>query len=260
MLNIYILSDQLEFNYSFVSYIENHSGMRLIGRSNNLSKVLLSLSGYDKPDILIVDQKLNENEFLNLTNLLKENYKLLVVCDLEMIDFMKVNMIDYVARIDNHLGVCKFLRDQFNPSGASVSPPKLYFEDYFFIKCSKGRFVRIVINEIICIEAKQNYISIVVVDGSYTTNFSIGAIENVLPQGSFVKVHRSFIVNSAKIHSIESNAIFLLNGQKIPIGHSYRKPLLNHFQYQFLEIKKVLPLICLICNQFIFGYFEVLFV
>jgi Response regulator of the LytR/AlgR family len=56
------------------------------------------------------------------------------------------------------------------------------------------------------------------------------AIEYQLPSVTFIRVHRSFIVNINLIKIIKENSLNLIIGNEvrdIPIGNSYRDPLLN---------------------------------
>ena len=49
----------------------------------------------------------------------------------------------------------------------------------------------------------------------------ISAFEELLPQDSFLRVHKSFIVAVNKIKLIEGNRI-LIESHKIPIGQTYK--------------------------------------
>jgi DNA-binding LytR/AlgR family response regulator len=56
------------------------------------------------------------------------------------------------------------------------------------------------------------------------------AIENQLPSGVFVRVHRSFIINKSMIQTIKENSLDLVVGdtiKNIPVGKSFRDTLLN---------------------------------
>jgi len=57
------------------------------------------------------------------------------------------------------------------------------------------------------------------------------AIINKLPLKMFARVHRSYIVNLAKIEMIEDNAIIMkIKGENksIPIAKSYKEDLMNN--------------------------------
>jgi DNA-binding LytR/AlgR family response regulator len=56
------------------------------------------------------------------------------------------------------------------------------------------------------------------------------AIELQLPSAIFFRVHRSFIVNISLIKAIKDYSLDLILGNElknIPIGHTFRDPLLN---------------------------------
>jgi DNA-binding LytR/AlgR family response regulator len=56
------------------------------------------------------------------------------------------------------------------------------------------------------------------------------AIENQIPSGLFIRVHRSYIVNKTMIQTIRENSLDLMVGgteKSIPVGKSFRDLLLN---------------------------------
>jgi two-component system LytT family response regulator len=60
--------------------------------------------------------------------------------------------------------------------------------------------------------------------------------ENLLSQGSFVRVHKSFFVNLRYIMQIENNTIMLDGGrEKLPIGRVYKKQVEERFHAYIIE-------------------------
>ena len=55
---------------------------------------------------------------------------------------------------------------------------------------------------------------------------TIKSLVEQLPQDTFIKVHKSFVVNSNKIKSIEGNIINIGN-QKIAISQNLREKVMN---------------------------------
>jgi DNA-binding LytR/AlgR family response regulator len=56
------------------------------------------------------------------------------------------------------------------------------------------------------------------------------AIENQLPSGIFIRVHRSYIINKSMIQTIKENSLDIIVGEvlkSIPVGKSFRDSLLN---------------------------------
>ena len=98
-----------------------------------------------------------------------------------------------------------------------------------FIK-KNSSLVRIKYNDILWVEALENYVVINTINDKFTIHFTMKSIENQLPLVKFKRVHRSFIVNVSRITSIEDNSVIikLTDSKKvIPIGKSYRDKLLN---------------------------------
>ena len=53
------------------------------------------------------------------------------------------------------------------------------------------------------------------------TLMSFREIQSKLPESTFIRVHRSYIVNVNKITSIQKNRI-VIKDERIPIGESYK--------------------------------------
>jgi DNA-binding LytR/AlgR family response regulator len=78
-------------------------------------------------------------------------------------------------------------------------------EDYFFIK-SDNKLVKIFFDEILFVDALQNYVTIHTTDHKYITYLTFKSVEEYLPTDRFIKTHKS-ISSRLKDHSIEGNDI-----------------------------------------------------
>jgi DNA-binding LytR/AlgR family response regulator len=98
-----------------------------------------------------------------------------------------------------------------------------------FIK-NNSSLVRVKYDDILWIEALENYVVLNTFKEKYTIHFTMKSISEKMPSDRFMRVHRSFIVNFNKIKAIEDNSVIIKteNGNKIiPIGKSYRDKLLD---------------------------------
>lgn len=101
-----------------------------------------------------------------------------------------------------------------------------------FVK-KNSSLVRVNFQDILYIEALENYVVINTIHDKFTIHFTMKSIEQQLPMERFKRVHRSFIVNVGHIFSIEDNSIIVKSpeGKKvIPIGKSYREKLMNEIK------------------------------
>lgn len=98
-----------------------------------------------------------------------------------------------------------------------------------FIK-NNSSLVRVKFDDILWIEALENYVVLNTFKEKYTIHFTMKSIADKMPADRFMRIHRSFIVNFSKIKVIEDNSVVIKTetGNKvIPIGKSYRDKLMN---------------------------------
>jgi DNA-binding LytR/AlgR family response regulator len=88
------------------------------------------------------------------------------------------------------------------------------------------RLIKIEIPSIYLIEAKGDYIQIKTEQKNYTVHTTLKKINDKLPDSSFLKVHRSYIINVEKIVDIEDNSI-LIKKDVVPISRSKKSKLLK---------------------------------
>jgi len=98
-----------------------------------------------------------------------------------------------------------------------------------FIK-RNSTLVRLKYDEILWIEALENYVIFNTFKDKYTIHFTMKAIEQKLPTDKFTRVHRSYIVNTSRIEVIEDNSVIVKTEEapkSIPIGKSYKEKLMK---------------------------------
>ncbi|SFD45807.1 LytR/AlgR family response regulator transcription factor [Flavobacterium phragmitis] len=103
--------------------------------------------------------------------------------------------------------------------------------DRIFIK-SEGKLIKILLNEILYVEAQGDYLKFVINGGSYTTLGTLKAMEEVLKLPMFFRVQRSFILNLEAVRSLNGNMIELIDGKNISVALNKKEEL-----YQLLGIK-----------------------
>jgi len=100
-------------------------------------------------------------------------------------------------------------------------------DDRMFIK-KNNRFERVNFLEIQWMQAESNYTKIVTDKTSYTLTLTLRHLFEKIYHPSFIRVHRSYVINMEHIEAFEGNML-LIKGQKIPISKSYREEALKLF-------------------------------
>jgi DNA-binding LytR/AlgR family response regulator len=89
-----------------------------------------------------------------------------------------------------------------------------------FIK-AEGKLVKLNPEDIVFIESMRDYVKFVTAAHKYVTYSTLKNLEEKLSKTSFLKVHRSYIVNINKIDDIRGNTIYL-QGNQVPIGKGHK--------------------------------------
>lgn len=105
----------------------------------------------------------------------------------------------------------------------------VYSSNSFFIR-KDSRFVKVNFKEVLWIEALDNYVVIKTQSKEqFIIHSSMKDIEMRLPQLTFVRIHRSYIVQLDKISAMEENAV-IIDGTRLAIGKSYKDGLLSRLK------------------------------
>lgn len=109
-------------------------------------------------------------------------------------------------------------------------------DDAIFLK-TEYKIVRINISHIHYVEAMSEYLRIYLVDNPrpIIVLLSMKKMEERLPKRSFMRVHRSFIINLKMIREVSKSRIVLGEDIDIPIGDSYRDQFLAYINSKFLS-------------------------
>lgn len=91
---------------------------------------------------------------------------------------------------------------------------------------SGGRYVRILLSELLWVEAMENYVQLQTAKEKIVVHATLKSMVDALTNNGFQRIHRSFIVKKDEIERIEENNV-VVKGTSLPIGKSYRSELLE---------------------------------
>jgi DNA-binding LytR/AlgR family response regulator len=93
--------------------------------------------------------------------------------------------------------------------------------DYFFVKCN-NKYEKIFFSEVRFIEALQNYVIIHTNDRKFITYLTMSAMEQQLPLTRFLKVHKSYIIGTSHVKSLDGNDV-IIGDVRIPISRNLKE-------------------------------------
>ncbi|WP_374948129.1 LytR/AlgR family response regulator transcription factor [Mucilaginibacter sp.] len=92
--------------------------------------------------------------------------------------------------------------------------------DFITVKQGHDKY-RLLVTDIYYMEAMKDYTRIVTDKVKWLVLGTLSGMQEQLPPGKFVRIHRSFVVNRSKITAVEHNRIHTY-GQELPVGKSYK--------------------------------------
>ncbi|RZL46022.1 MAG: response regulator transcription factor [Pedobacter sp.] len=93
-------------------------------------------------------------------------------------------------------------------------------EDYFFLKADRKIF-KVYFDQILFIEGLKDYVVVHTENQKVITAMNIKTIHDQLPKNLFVRVSKSYVINTKHIESVDNNTVYI-GKNEIPIGNIYR--------------------------------------
>ncbi len=239
MINVIIVDDEPLAQDVLETYIEKIPELNLIKKCNNAFEANDALKNNDI-DLMFLDIQMPQLTGIDFLKTL--NKPPLVIFTTAYpnyaIEGFELDALDYLLKpisVDRFMKAANKAIDQVglqqkdDAAGApdqSTSAPK---QDYFFVKADK-KLVKVNFKEIIYIEGLKDYVIIRMDSSRVITLQTMKSLEQKLPSGQFMRIHRSYIVNVEKINAIIGNMVEVMEknqAKHLPIGKNYREDLLT---------------------------------
>ena len=182
----------------------------------------------EKIDLLLLDIEMPGMSGLELTRNLGKKRPVIIFTTVKKeyaVEAFELNVADYLikpvqpARFIQAIDKAREITDS-NQRELQVSDT-----EFVFIR-DTGILKRIRTEDILFLEAMGDYVKLNTPQKFHAIHTTLKALEEKLPTGKFMRVHRSYIVALDKIESIEDGTI-LIGKNAIPIADAYRTALNN---------------------------------
>ena len=140
------------------------------------------------------------------------------------LDGFELNALDYLVKpisFERFLKAVQKAKDYYELRQENKIEEKEAVATHVFIKVD-GRLVKILFEEILFVEALQNYVAIHTREKKYISYLTLYTLAEYLPPAEFIKTHKSFIVAINKVESIEGNQL-KIGLHQIPVSRSVKE-------------------------------------
>ena len=175
----------------------------------------------NKTDLIFLDIKMPDISGIELAESLQQKPQIIFTTAFaeHAVQSYELNAADYLLKpfsFPRFLKACNKVNELLNAPALLSNA-----DDGFFIKTGYES-VRVKFQDILYLESGGNYITFVLAgDKNLLSRLTVIETLALLPVSQFIRVHRSFIVNKAKICRIERHQLHLEENLIVPMGSSY---------------------------------------
>lgn len=207
-------------------YVEKSDILMLQDSFTNPIEALHALEEYN-PDVVFLDVQMPELTGIQFLKITKGKYPVVLTTAYSeyAIEGYELDIIDYLLKpisFERFSMTCEKIQKRISPDVAkSKGTNPVENVDYIFVK-SEYKTLKINLSDILYLEGLSDYVVIHLDGKKHLTLNTLKSFENKLPSRSYVRVHKSYIVNLSFIDHIERNQI-VIGDKRIPIGATYQK-------------------------------------
>lgn len=231
-MNCIIVDDEPLAREAVRLLIEDISGLNLTGTFNNASSAA-EFMAKNAVDLVFLDIQMPNITGLEFAKSIPRNTLIIFTTAYTeyAIDSYEVDAIDYLIKPIDFSRFRKAVDKAFSYHSLLLGDEKQDVEDvqkdFMFVK-SERRFFKVNFKDILFIEGLKDYVIIQLEQQRIITKMNLKNIHDCLPSNIFIRINKSYIVNTDYIESFDNNDVFIKNFE-IAIGNSYRDSFFDSF-------------------------------
>ena len=218
------------------SYIEKTPFMELVGKFNSAQDAIKTILE-DSIDIVFLDIHMPQLSGMEFARIVPSSCRIIFTTayDRYAIEGFRINALDYLMKPISYEEFVSSANRAMEWAELRRKAEETDNDKQHIIVKSEYKYMQIAIKDIVFIEGLKDYVKIYLEDekNPVTTLMSMKTLERFLPETKFLRVHRSFIVNTSKIKIIERNRIVFGN-HYIPVSESYKQAFTNYISSHVL--------------------------
>ena len=240
MINCIIVDDEQHAIDILVHYIKQTPYLNLVAATTNPIEAL-QIVATQKTDLVFLDIQMHELSGIDFIKAINGKAKVILTTAYSefALEGYELDVADYLLkpiRLPRFLtAVQKVVKTQ--GEGANDQTKDETEDDYLFVKTeSKGKLLKINLEDIDYIEGMKNYVAIFRGGQKTMVYTNLKDLEARLPRKEFIRVHKSFIIPISRITGIEGNHLLLKGvNAEILIGESYKEDLMDIIRNKMIQ-------------------------
>jgi DNA-binding LytR/AlgR family response regulator len=225
-INCIVIDDEPLARKGLTEYIQNVSFLNLVGAYEDALKAAPVISENDI-HLLFVDIELPHINGLDFIKALKQPPLVIFTTAYPQyaLEGFDLDVLDYLVKPFSFPRFFKAVtkaKEQFDlrhqTDTAKVTADT---NEYIFVK-EGNKLTKIFFHDILFVEALQNYVAIYTAEKKFIVYLTFKSVEDKLPADSFLKVHKSYIIQIEKVESFENNELQIASF-RIPVSRNMKE-------------------------------------
>ena len=233
-LNCLLIDDEPPALQILARYISSINGMEIAGQCKNAIEALDVLH-QKEVDVIFLDIKMPRILGTDFLKNLSNPPKVIFVTAYRdyAVDGFELDAVDYLVKPVSFerffKAITKLNRLMGLEMSTAVADYKPNAEAFVYLKVDRD-MKKIFLDEIVYIESWKDYVKVFFTSGkNILVKQPISALENLLSEHKFLRVHRSYMVSLNKISGYNGLSV-QLDTIEIPIGRLYKKTVMERLQ------------------------------
>lgn len=212
------------------SYFQKTPFLILEGKYSSAVEALSKVD-WNLIDIIFLDIQMPDLNGLEFSRMLPNRVRIIFTTAFQQyaLDGFRANALDYLLKPFSYTDFMEAVKKALEWFQMKNSNPEKEPTDHDFIYVkSDYKLIQIALKDILYIEGLKDYLKIYLENEArpIITLASMKSMEERLPSPRFMRVHRSYIVQTAKVKTLERGVI-VFGKTRIPVSESYKGALMN---------------------------------
>lgn len=232
MMSCIIIEDQLPAQRILKKYIEDVGSLELVGTYSDALQAMEALKTGDI-ELMFLDIHLPKLSGMDFLRSLKDPPQVILTTAFQefALEGYELNVVDYLLKpysFQRFVKAVAKVRKKEVPTqkqdGTSEEGPS----NEIFLRSGYDH-IRIAISDINYLRTDNDYTEVHLDNKRHLSAEPLKDWEGRLDPKSFARVHRSYMVNVAKVQRVSGNRLFLQDGTEVPIGRAYKSDFTDRF-------------------------------
>lgn len=215
------------------SYVARVDELELVGTFRNAIAAFTFVQ-QNPVDLIFLDIEMPKLSGIEFLKTLKVHPKVIITTAYRdyAIQGFELEVVDYLLkpipfeRFLKSVGKVLSSRPEISPV-SGITPVQ---ENFIYFKVDK-KMVKTKIADILYIESIKDYVKVRTTEKEIITQQKISYLDESLPRAQFLRVHRSFIVNTDRIDAYTATDVEI-SKFKVPIGRNYKNDVMKALSKQ----------------------------